>query len=107
MNPIDAIFVASGAESARDGLIVGEIFPSTRVDPSDGNIVHRSLASSTDSLRDNAGEGLEGHVNDPCRRFHVSTGYRCRRFRLDYGSRWGLHLNWFETACVCWNRSIR
>src|SRR5206468_10118610 len=107
MNPINAIFVASSAESASDGLIVGEIFPVPRIDPSYGYIVHCSLASSTDSLRDNAGEGLEGHVNDPRRRFHISTSYRCRRFRVDYCSRWGLHLDWFEAACVCWNRRIR
>src|SRR5712691_6679728 len=104
MNPVDAILVVPCAEPAGDGLIVGEIFPGPWVDPSDCYIVHRSLTSSTDSLWDDAREGLEGHVNDPCRCFHISTGHWCWWLCVDNRPSRSFNLNRFETARVCWNR---
>src|SRR5712692_7556257 len=106
MNPVDTILFVPCAEPASDGLIVGEIFPGPRVDPSYHYIVHRSLTRSTDSLWDDTGEGLQGHVNDPCRRFHISTCHGYWRFCVNNCPRWCFDLNRFEATRVCWNRRI-
>src|SRR2546425_8437693 len=107
MNPVDPILVAPCTETAGDGLIVGEIFPGPRVNPSDGHIVHRSLTGGTYFLWNYSCESLEGHVDDPRRRFHVSTGHWCWWFCVDNRPSWSFNLNRFEAARVCWDRRIR
>src|SRR5712691_11151170 len=106
MNSVNTIFAVTRTESAGDGLIVGEVFPGPRVNSSDGYVVHCSLTSSTYSLWNDTREGLEGHVNNSRRRFHISAGYRCRRLRVDDRPRGRCNLNGFEAARVCWNRRI-
>src|SRR6266568_3605823 len=107
MNSVNAVFAVSSAESAGDGLIVGEIFPSPLVNSSDGYIVHCSLTSSTYSLWNDTREGLESHINNPCRCFYISASHWCGWLRVDDRPRWCRNLYGFEASCVCWNRRIR
>src|SRR5712692_9464327 len=93
VNPVDAIFVESCAESACYCLIIGKIFPSPRVNPSNGHIVHCSLTSRTNSFWGYTGEGFESHVNYPCRRLYIAASYWCGRFRVDDCPGWCFDLN--------------
>src|SRR2546425_12285952 len=107
MNPVNTILVEPSPEPASDGLIVGEIFPGPRIDPSYRYIVHRSLTSGTYFLWNYACDGLEGHVNDPRGCLHVSTGHRCRWLCVNNRPSGSFNLNRFEAAGVCWNRRVR
>src|SRR5438309_8544721 len=106
MNSVNPVFAVPGAEPASDSLIVGEVFPGPWVNSSEGYVVHCSLTSSTYSSWNDTREGLESHVNNSCRRFHIPTCHRRRRFRVYDGPGWCCNVNGFEAACVCRNRRI-
>src|SRR3990172_12593479 len=83
MNPVNTIPLIPAAEATCYCFVVGEVSASLGVRPSNGNVVHGSLACGAHTFRDDGPKGLQRHINNPLRGLYVSTCHGCRRLCVD------------------------
>ena len=82
MHARDAGFGRTRAHAARDGLIVSEGIAGTRIDSTDGEIVHGSRSCRGNSVRNSLGKRAQQNVDDTLRGFNISSRNRRRGPRV-------------------------